>query len=785
MYHSEWQDVNGIRHRVEFLKESFFGPSKELLFASFEMNYPEVDLFGEDILLGCGLNMTIVTPTPLKYLHDFYVVDPLGIQVVHYICKPQTIPDAPFNMSMVDLVNFVGYLNTEQFEDPISNGENYEITISANNGIALFDRLRVDLDLEDLTKDGALIQSMQVIKHCFDKLNINYTSIKTNLSTHVAPYPWVSSPLTSPISTTPYNGQILHKLFVLRENFYDEKDIASTCREAVNDILLPMYCKVYIYNNCIYILDLEELNKTSNPQVRTINYTTGAIGSVESIQNSELFTIHTALQDVNVGMTPGKNRVSVRFNKFAQANPKTIPLNINTVSELEEVNEFKKGEDVLHRELIYKKAKGFEILPQTHAQAGNVTHNQFVQKVGGGGNSTSDGEFYIRLLPVSDYAGYRLQINTGIFVTSSNQFVGLDMQLMFEDYSRYGEEHVIDRHTIGQPFLFSAGIQSSKEGYSYHPHNANLKSLFSTTHWRNDFMSQQKPYPWNWDGVIPWPDGISYYSPLYVHINDYESKIQFNKWYSLNGDVQNKNLWSKGGGYDKNSNSVVLPLNNPVMQTGSTQTGGYLYFHIYVPPLGKWKPAWYLPYENYHNFKGFLLKDITVHLLETQDKDPVTGYNYYDRVDNTDVEFEGTADSNYISELLIETKQGTDYSNFSKGAFFIKINTSYEDCPNQTQNNPPYRYVRAARCVRGRNVGGLEKLLLNCYLSSLKESRFKFTVEVEGYHPPFRNFETSLLQRNGVNVKLIPTAMSVDYATARTRFTMEEYNKEDLIIEMA
>lgn len=763
-YYSDWHDANGVLHRVEFLQKDFTGTASEILLASFKVNYPEINLFEDDILIGGGASFQIITPSPLALIDDFYIVDPFGMQVRHYIYDSHEFSNY--------VTNFIGYIDTEQFEDPISDGVNYEIHVSANNGVAILDRMPITFPKQGQEEGKeAIISVIELLKHCFDKLQIDFDSFKVNIGTKLCPYP---IPRDRDITEDhhPYRGQPLHNIFVDRSNYYDEKENATSCRDSISQCLMPFYCKVVIYDNIIYILDMQSLRKTDTLELSVIDYDT-LVFTPESSTHEELpnnlFSIDERVEAHNVSMSSGKNKVSIRLNKYTQKNPYEVPLDGNTMSGfIEKVPIYSDDGVVSGYEHLYGKAEGFQILPQDLTVLQSPSHNHFVKKVGSGAHSSS-AEYFIRLVAPKDRndSSFRLQVDTGLFITSAHQFIGLDMDVMFEDASKseeYSNKKAYPR-TVILPCLLS-----KKDGDCTNPDD--LKAVYDARKGKGWIYSWKDPSKSVFkDGVtfgeIITEEGISNSQPgISFTVREFggaDRFIRMNKWYKINGNIVAYKSWVLF--YWQRIYSFLFPINNSFINSTSAHPGGFLSFVFYVHPEA--------------GINVYLIKNIKVHLLEVQEDqtDPVTGYNFFDTIKNTDVEFEGRSSLDFANELFIETNQGTASSNFSRASFFVYTNKPYFDCPDFDASH--YRWVRAEKFVRGKNVGNLEKLLLNSYLSNLKVSRYKLTVDLKGYFPFYKNFEFPMLKRNGQNVKLIPTSMSVDYETGISSFTMEEYNKED------
>lgn len=753
-YYSEWTDREGYEHRLEFRIDGdpVSEDPTEITVSEFSTNYPEIEFFGEGVVYSAGADIKIITETPLKYLNDFYVVDPKGMQIRHIIYDYPGFPEVYYE--------FIGFLDTEQFEDPISNGVNYEISLTANNGIPVLNRMSmVDSNGDNYTGLMKVADLLQII---FDKLNLGYTDFNFGITSWIAP-----NPLPSSLSDTVYRGEIFHNLYILTDNFYDEKNNAMSCREALEEILKSFTAKLYIFGYRIYIVDIRSLLKE---QLSAKRYSFSSLDYLGNINISNHKQIDRRLEEHSVSIAPGKNKVSINFNKYSYSNPLECSFSDEDLSDYIRTDDFLENGNLKYREIIYGKAEGFRKL-------NNPDETEFVRRLSGQDNSES-GEYFIRLKPPPEdetFGSYRLQINTGIYITSAYQFLGMDAQIMYENPDNYGVVDDIRSEpvTYGQPFHFYFGLQDTKNGNSFPPNEPTVNYFFTKMTPYRDYdhawnRSLAVYYGWRYD--LDSDNWVYYFMPLNAQVVTYGTNIKFNQWYNLNGGVNFLTHWPVAGSNPyKVFPSIVVPLNNPVQYTSSTNISGYLYVTIFIPKRGT-TPAFD---SYYYNFRGLLLKNLKIYLLKENEATSIEKYDKFESVENNDVEFEGRSDPNYIESVEIPTKQGSDTSSFSRGAYFIRVTGNYYDSMATNE-----RYVRAEKFIRGQNSGLLEKLFVNTYLSNLERSRFILTVNLEGYYLPFQKFSFEMLKRDDTPVFLIPVSINVDHKNCSTSFRLLEVTEE-------
>jgi hypothetical protein len=121
------------------------------------------------------------------------------------------------------------------------------IEFSITDGMALLDDLSYRVSETGNTYIGCVTVA-QVLTNILNKLNLTFTSIKTNNNLFVASG----------------NQNLFLNLIVNNENYYDENGIAMSCREVLDTIFQPLGLQMSFRGSTIYFVDPLNLSNAAN-----------------------------------------------------------------------------------------------------------------------------------------------------------------------------------------------------------------------------------------------------------------------------------------------------------------------------------------------------------------------------------------------------------------------------------------------------------------------------------------------------------------------------------------
>lgn len=130
-----------------------------------------------------------------------------------------------------------GMLDPELYEEPFSDKQNYDVSISFSD-FAILDRKNWD--------GRGIFSILQVIDTCLAAAGFQYLELVKYISTKV--------------SSTSSRALTLDEVCVIGENFYDEEGEPMTMREALEETLRPFALRLVQKNGRVYIYDLNAMH---------------------------------------------------------------------------------------------------------------------------------------------------------------------------------------------------------------------------------------------------------------------------------------------------------------------------------------------------------------------------------------------------------------------------------------------------------------------------------------------------------------------------------------------
>lgn len=222
-YWGEFRSIRDELYRIEILEETagihFF--SKRIGFAydhAAVIEWSDTDKL--EPVQGSSLTLTLDSDTDRRFL-DLYTIEVGTIRV-------DVLRDGKLYWS--------GVLDPELYEEPFSEKQNYDVTIT-------FSDLAV---LERKTWEGRGVFSVrEVIDRCLAAAGFRYDELVRLTSTAL-------TPTAEPLS--------FDEVHILGENFYDEEDEALSMREVLEETLRPFALRLVQKNGRVYLYDLNALH---------------------------------------------------------------------------------------------------------------------------------------------------------------------------------------------------------------------------------------------------------------------------------------------------------------------------------------------------------------------------------------------------------------------------------------------------------------------------------------------------------------------------------------------
>lgn len=236
---------------------------------------------------GTGADLNLFATSSMQFM-DLFTANIQEYQVRHY---------------NNGTINWCGYLDTEIFSSDFSRQKNYPVSMTANDGFALLERLNY------LKPDGSkyteLTTQWQVIQDIINKLNLPYNNVYVSLST-----------ATSGI-TLAEGETIFHTTYCDNQNWYNEDDEPETCRKVLESILQPYGCFI-IQDRCsLYVVDINTLSKATATTFKMYTKSFSYV-STESINLNlgDLSNIGFASNIQEIHGVPGFNKQVIKYMPY-------------------------------------------------------------------------------------------------------------------------------------------------------------------------------------------------------------------------------------------------------------------------------------------------------------------------------------------------------------------------------------------------------------------------------------------------------------------------------------
>lgn len=339
-YYYTFKSIKGNQYRVEILEDTDLAiDAKEIPYATnaFTVQYNDVENKLETTV-GSGAKFSIVANNTFEYI-DLYTANIKQFQV---------------RLIKGDLIRWSGWLDTEYYQEDFSQSSNIDIDLTAAD-FNVLERIQY------LKDDGAAYDGIssffEVLSNIIKKLGLPFTSI------------YVGSGTTIPDVTIAANETILHNVYAINRNFYDEDYKALDCRAVLEGILKPFNLVAKQVNNKLFIYDLETITSDSPTFKRYDGTSLQHTATVPiSCNNGDLSEIGFASSDSTYSTVGSFNRVKLVYNTFKEPVIGEGNVGEDNVSELFnsiQTTDIRDGKDYSYKTDIYTNTADFNLYNRT------------------------------------------------------------------------------------------------------------------------------------------------------------------------------------------------------------------------------------------------------------------------------------------------------------------------------------------------------------------------------------------------------------------------------------
>lgn len=213
---------------------------------------------------------------------------------------------------------WIGWLDSELYGEELSATPPYEVTFKASD-FNIMERLRYRDESENRYTD--IVPLITHIRRCLAKIGLPFNKLYIGCTTSAEDVALTAS------------ETVLHQLYMMSDNFYDEDKEPMSCREVMEEILRPFgLMLVQKYGN-LYIYDYNTI-KGGLPMKR-YGYSTFAYEADETVNFNfgNLHTIGFASTDSSYGFEEMINNVKITSSLYGDAELASVEVNEDTVSQ--------------------------------------------------------------------------------------------------------------------------------------------------------------------------------------------------------------------------------------------------------------------------------------------------------------------------------------------------------------------------------------------------------------------------------------------------------------------
>lgn len=402
LYYYTFKGLDGKSYECEILEDGYTGSSTEIRCGTepFIVEYPGFEIF--EPVRGSGAKLNLLSEIDRQFI-GLYTPDMFKYQVI---------------LKKNGGTYWCGYLDTEIYREPFQYIDNYIVSFTASDGLAMLDRIYyLDSDGDNYT---GIATQWEMITNCLSKLGLIWSGFRYALS------------ISTDELTLAEEETIFHKTLMVNENWYNEDGTPETCRKVLEEILRPYGAFLTITENTIYLTDINTiLSGVTNSGLTSTKFF-GAV-SWEYIYTSDL--------NLNIGdlSTLGFKSAEQSLNMVSAVNKQIVsysPYQEESIIKWSSENDFY-GSAVTyttgntnHQWEVYE-------YPSSHTWVSESYHAKFIEGIGIDGEYVDEKETYLAITPYEAELGFD---ETKLSFTTVKQlpfFLGSDRYKMKIEFSVY------------------------------------------------------------------------------------------------------------------------------------------------------------------------------------------------------------------------------------------------------------------------------------------------------------------------------------------------------------
>lgn len=309
-YQIPFADNKGNIYRIELRQKDYIGAITELKGQSTVLEYifPQTQKY--EALKSVGADINVIAQTDRQLL-DLYTADYKEWIVV--IVKN-------------NVVDFLGYVEPELYEQSLRTANNYPVSIVVNNGINILEREKYLKP--DETQYRGLSNKFKVLTHVIEKITVDLPISQL----------FISSQIRVNSSTGSVDHCVLEELVVNEDNYIDEDENPFDCKKVLQAILSPLNLSLFILGDSIWVVSQAELG-ISGPLNVYKYYISGANGQVSTVSagiEQHVIPIknisNLVISDMKFSIKAGYNNYILTKNRYVKEIIELIDFNSKDIA---------------------------------------------------------------------------------------------------------------------------------------------------------------------------------------------------------------------------------------------------------------------------------------------------------------------------------------------------------------------------------------------------------------------------------------------------------------------
>lgn len=284
-----------------------------------------------DTVIGSGATFDLLAKTTFQFI-DLYTGDIKKYQVRCY---------------RDGAVIWIGWLNTEYYQEDFSRAKNVQIDLTASD-FTILERIQY-LD-ENMKPYEGIASLYSILTTCISKLELPFR------------YLYIASSITPGDIALAASESILHVEYNKNRNFYDEDYKALDCKAVIESVLKTFLLSIKQVEGDLFIYDVEAL--VNGTAFKKYDAQTFAYLGVEAIPTNagQIEQIGYTSDSSTFSIIPSFNRAKLTYSTFKQSDiveASVDSFNVSTSMKVETKADVRSGLDYSYKVEQFKNASGF------------------------------------------------------------------------------------------------------------------------------------------------------------------------------------------------------------------------------------------------------------------------------------------------------------------------------------------------------------------------------------------------------------------------------------------